>query len=54
MEELKYILTNDSFDYKYMNKNKHLALQFDRLDMDDLSSILPGLGTSRKSIRCCN
>lgn len=32
-----------SFDYKYMNKNKHLALQFDRLDMDDLSSILPGL-----------
>ena len=33
----------DSFDYKYMNKNKHLALQFDRLDMDDLSSILPGL-----------
>lgn len=33
----------DAFDYKYMNKNKHLALQFDRLDMDDLSSILPGL-----------
>lgn len=33
----------ESFDYKYMNKNKHLALQFDRLDMDDLSSILPGL-----------
>ncbi|WP_155660809.1 helicase HerA domain-containing protein [Priestia megaterium] len=33
----------EAFDYKYMNKNKHLALQFDRLDMDDLSSILPGL-----------
>ncbi len=33
----------EDFDYKYMNKNIHLALQFDRLDMDDLSSILPGL-----------
>ena len=33
----------ESFDFKYMNKNKHLALQFDSFDMDDLSSILPGL-----------
>jgi hypothetical protein len=33
----------EDFDYKYMNKNIHLALHFDRLDMDDLSSILPGL-----------
>lgn len=38
-----YTPQNDAFDYKYMNKNNHLALQFDRLDMDDLSSILPGL-----------
>lgn len=33
----------DAFDYKYMNRNKHLALQFDQFDMDDFSSILPGL-----------
>jgi len=33
----------ESFDFKYMNKNKHLALQFDSFDMDDLSAILPGL-----------
>ena len=33
----------ESFDFKYMHKNKHLALQFDSFDMDDLSSILPGL-----------
>ncbi|SKB73090.1 hypothetical protein SAMN02745120_0088 [Acetoanaerobium noterae] len=33
----------DSFDYKYSSKNIHLSLQFDRFDMDDLSSVLPGL-----------
>jgi len=33
----------DAFDVKYAEKNSHLALQFDRFDMDDLSSILPGL-----------
>jgi len=38
-----YTPQTESFDYKYMNKNKHLALQFDSFDMDDLSSILPGL-----------
>jgi DNA helicase HerA-like ATPase len=33
----------EAFDYKYNEKNTHLALQFDRFDMDDLSSVLPGL-----------
>ncbi|MEH7372490.1 helicase HerA domain-containing protein [Priestia megaterium] len=33
----------DSFDYKYAGKNQHLALQFDRFEMDDFEEILPGL-----------
>lgn len=33
----------EAFDYKYNNKNTHLALKFDNFDMDDLSSVLPGL-----------
>jgi len=33
----------DEFDYKYAGKNKHLALQFDRFEMDDFEEILPGL-----------
>ncbi|SNX54480.1 DUF87 domain-containing protein [Thermoanaerobacterium sp. RBIITD] len=40
----------DSFDYKYSGKNHHLALQFDRLDMDDLSSILPGLTEAQERV----
>ena len=40
----------DSFDYKYSGKNKHLALQFDRFDMDDLSSILPGLTDAQERV----
>ncbi|MEG3042362.1 MAG: DUF87 domain-containing protein [Clostridium sp.] len=33
----------EAFDYKYNSKNNHLALKFDNFDMDDLSSVLPGL-----------
>lgn len=33
----------EAFDYKYNNKNTHLALKFDNFDMDDLSSVLPEL-----------
>ncbi|MEG2867884.1 MAG: DUF87 domain-containing protein [Terrisporobacter sp.] len=40
----------DTFDYKYSGKNKHLALQFDRFDMDDLSSILPGLTEAQERV----
>lgn len=38
-----YTPQNESFDFKYSDKNKHLALQFDRFDMDDMTSVLPGL-----------
>src|SRR5699024_3552629 len=31
------------FDHKYSGENKHLALQFDRFEMDDFEEILPGL-----------
>lgn len=40
----------DSFDYKFSGKNYHLALQFDRFDMDDLSSILPGLTEAQERV----
>lgn len=40
----------DSFDYKYSAKNYHLALQFDRFDMDDLSSILPDLTEAQERV----
>lgn len=40
----------DSFDYKYSAKNHHLALQFDRFDMDDLSSILPDLTEAQERV----
>lgn len=40
----------DEFDYKYSGKNSHLALQFDRFDMDDLSSILPGLTEAQERV----
>lgn len=33
----------DNFRQKYANKNKQLALQFDKFEMDDISEILPGL-----------
>lgn len=38
-----YTPQQDSFDYKYAGKNRHLALQFDRFEMDDFEEILPGL-----------
>ncbi|MFO8794493.1 DUF87 domain-containing protein [Legionella pneumophila serogroup 1] len=38
-----YTPQNESFKYKYANKNNPLALQFDRFEMDDISEILPGL-----------
>lgn len=40
----------DSFDYKYSAKNHHLALQFDRFDMDDLSSILSDLTEAQERV----
>ena len=33
----------NNFRQKYANKNKVLALQFDKFEMDDISEILPGL-----------
>ena len=38
-----YTPQQDSFEFKYAGKNKHLALQFDRFEMDDFEEILPGL-----------
>jgi uncharacterized protein len=38
-----YTPQNPSFREKYAGKNKELALQFDRFEMDDISEILPGL-----------
>ncbi|WP_414569517.1 ATP-binding protein [Nostoc sp. CCY 9925] len=38
-----YTPQNTSFREKYAGKNKELALQFDRFEMDDVSEILPGL-----------
>lgn len=38
-----YTPQTDAFRAKYANKNEILALQFDRLDMDDVTEILPGL-----------
>lgn len=38
-----YSPQNEAFNHKYAGKNKQLALQFDRFEMDDISEILPGL-----------
>jgi len=38
-----YTPQQSSFDLKYSDKNVHLALQFDQLDAEDLSGILPGV-----------
>jgi DNA helicase HerA-like ATPase len=38
-----YTPQNASFRQKYASKNKELALQFDKFEMDDISEILPGL-----------
>lgn len=34
---------HEEFNHKYAGKNKSLALQFDRFEMDDVAEILPGL-----------
>lgn len=38
-----YSPQHEAFKHKYASKNKQLALQFDRFEMDDISEILPGL-----------
>jgi uncharacterized protein len=38
-----YTPQDPSFSAKYGNLNRHLALQFDQFEMDDLTGILPGL-----------
>lgn len=38
-----YTPQDPAFDAKYGHVNRHLALQFDRFEMDDLTGILPGL-----------
>jgi uncharacterized protein len=38
-----YSPQHESFRYKYAGKNRPLALQFDRFEMDDIAEILPGL-----------
>lgn len=38
-----YTPQHQSFREKYASKNRELALQFDRFEMDDISEILPGL-----------
>lgn len=38
-----YTPQQESFRYKYAGKNRVLALQFDRFEMDEVTEILPGL-----------
>ncbi len=38
-----YTPQNRSFNTKYGERNKYLALQFDRFELDELAEILPGL-----------
>jgi hypothetical protein len=38
-----YTPQHQSFRHKYAGKNRELALQFDHFEMDDISTILPGL-----------
>ena len=38
-----YTPQHEEFNHKYADKNRALALQFDRFEMDDVSEILPGL-----------
>ncbi|WP_295590184.1 ATP-binding protein [uncultured Lamprocystis sp.] len=38
-----YSPQHESFRFKYAGKNRPLALQFDRFEMDDVAEILPGL-----------
>jgi hypothetical protein len=41
---------SDLFDRKYAGQNRHLALQFDHADMDDITEILPGLPEAQQRV----
>lgn len=45
-----YSPQNTSFNAKYANKNKWLALQLANLDMDELVGILPGLSEAQQRV----
>lgn len=45
-----YTPQNTSFNTKYANKNKWLALQLANLDMDELVGILPGLSEAQQRV----
>lgn len=45
-----YTPQNTSFNAKYANKNKWLALQLANLDMDELVGILPGLSEAQQRV----
>lgn len=45
-----YTPQDNQFDLKYANQNTHLALQFDQLEMDDLSGILPGITEAQQRV----
>ena len=45
-----YTPQNASFNVKYANKNKWLALQLASLDMDELVGILPGLSEAQQRV----
>lgn len=45
-----YTPQNTSFNAKYANKNKWLALQLASLDMDELVGILPGLSEAQQRV----
>lgn len=45
-----YTPQNESFKYKYADKNIQLALQFDHFEMDDIAEILPGLSEPQQRV----
>jgi len=45
-----YTPQDPQFNQKYTNKNRHLALQFDQFEMDDLSGILPGITEAQQRV----
>lgn len=47
---LVYTPQNTSFNDKYANRNKWLALQLANLDMDELAGILPGLTEAQQRV----
>ncbi len=40
----------DKFDNKYAGQNRHLALQLDNFELDDLAEILPGLPEAQQRV----